>query len=378
MVKCVVILTDNLLYGHPNITGSNIQTYNLAKGLVNHGYRIEIVYTGLKLKILPEEYTGIILIHCQISNKIILNILTLSRLFSILSKENPDIIYSRGRSILTYAASIWTIQNKKKHVWATNGEDSCEFWKRTSRLWKSEKSFFKKILLTIPSLLEDRYIHIGMRKCHIVLNQTEYQNLRCRQNLGKAGIIVPSIYLQPTLSNVEKQNIVLWMANLSPAKQPDIFIELAKKCRDYKDWKFILIGDTKNLLYKNKIIGLSRLLVNLEYKDKIPFNSSFDWYKKAKIFVGTSKLEADGLPNSFIQAWMNGAAVISLNHDPNNWFSQNQMGFHAGGNLELLTLTCRKWLSDPQLTDEIRSNAYRFSLSYFNPHKTIEKYMKYF
>src|SRR5690606_14805489 len=53
---------------------------------------------------------------------------------------------------------------------------------------------------------------------------------------------------------------------------------------------------------------------------------------ESHIFINTSEYE--GFANTFIQAWMRGAPVLSLSVNPDNIFDDKTLGICAGGNFD--------------------------------------------
>ncbi len=127
----ISILADSALYISPHVTGSMVQQYNLAVSLAKAGEDVYVHFTGetFDKELVNNKYHGITLVSCPVKRKK-LNWWHKSKVYiSSLDKVQPDVIYTRGRSILLYVASKWAGMNKMLHVWATNGEDSWEYWK---------------------------------------------------------------------------------------------------------------------------------------------------------------------------------------------------------------------------------------------------------
>ena len=297
---------------------------------------------------------------------------------NMLNQINPDVIYQRGRSYLTYVAAKWAKKNQKKFVWGSNGEDGCDFWKNVKRLTRSKTSSLKKIILGPNALLQDLLIHKGIRECDIAINQTEYQKERLLKNFGKKGIVLPSYFAPITYHTrpQKKEKIVLWLANLSPAKQPELFIKLAEHCHNCDGWKFILAGGTSNKSYLDEIKALAKSAKNLEMIGPIPFEETFAWFARAYLFVNTSIMEAEGLPNTFIQAWLARTPALSLKHDPNGWIAKHNLGWCADGNINIFLEKGKLVLENEDMLQKLGGKCERFAIETFTTEKIIDAYIR--
>jgi hypothetical protein len=70
---------------------------------------------------------------------------------------------------------------------------------------------------------------------------------------------------------------------------------------------------------------------NLRFIESVPYHRIQDHYDRARIFVNTSEWE--GWPNSFIQAGLGRAALLSLAVNPDGLFEKFRLGVWAGGDL---------------------------------------------
>lgn len=205
----IAFLTDYAPFISNFFTGSHIQMYNLAKILSVENYDVHFVVNDKNNITATSDYTNITLHKLKKTTGIFKSVKKVIAYRKELEKIQPNLVYTRGRSLLCFIAHSYKQKKTVKHIWATNGEDSCEYWKRTKNLYKSGKSFLKKLILYPVSIVEDIFIHIGIRGANIVINQTKYQHQRLRENLGKEGIILPSVYIRKSSPPIKKTNQVI-------------------------------------------------------------------------------------------------------------------------------------------------------------------------
>jgi len=362
------------------INGTQVQLYNLGVGFMRRGIEVHYICGIENLKALKQDASGISL-HWRKPRKGPFGWILYLRFYrDKLNHINPDVVYQRGRSYLTYVAAKWARKNKKIFVWGSNGEDGCDFWKNFKRLSRSKSNLLKKALLSPNAILQDILIHRGIKGSNFVVNQTENQRIKLWINFRKKGIVIPSYFPDPPseLGQVKKEKIVLWLANLSPGKQPEIFIELARYCKDCDGWKFILAGGTDKKAYLEKIKEQAKSVKNIEMTGPIPFGESFNLFSRASLFINTSITEAEGVPNSFIQAWLSRTPVLSLNHDPNGWIKKRNLGWCAEGNPNFLFEKGKALLKEANLLAKMGDNCRRFAIDTFTTEKILDAYMESF
>jgi glycosyltransferase involved in cell wall biosynthesis len=294
-----------------------------------------------------------------------------------LDRIAPDVVYQRGRSYLTYVAATWAQRSKGRFVWGTNGEDSAEYWRMTGKLKGSGRAFWKKALLLPTMIIHDSLIHRGVRGAALVINQTDYQRQRLLTNYGKKGIVLPSFTLPPIYeSTVEKERIVLWLATLSPDKQPELFLDLAEQCRDLDGWLFVLAGDTADREYYERIAQRASRLGNVRLEGAVPFNESHRLYASAALYAHTSR--KDGVPNAFIQSWLNSTPVLSLNFDPDGWIQKHGLGLFASGDTDRFVGMARTFLKNYGVNNHMGGASAKFARQKFSDEATIDSYIEFF
>lgn len=373
----LVILAQSYLYdATANINGTLVQQHNLAFGFKNHGIEVHYIATTKdRSKPNHEVLDGIHFYWIQAEKGLFEWKRTMKFYKRILECICPDAVYVRGRNVLQYVAGRYAKTHKIPYVWGTNGEDSAELWKNVKRLKGKQKSILKKTVLLPLKMFEDTYINKGMKLPTSVVNQSIHQQNETKRILGKDGIVLPSYFL-PIKHDKAKKNQILWFATLSKGKQPEIFIKLIDAL-ELNNWEAILAGGTGVKSYQQHIETMASDL-NIAMPGKIEFKDSFAYYQHAKIYVNTSKPNADGLPNAFIQSWLSGAVVCSLHHDPNYWMRDHQIGFCANGDIDIFVNQIQALINDDEKLLMMSKNAVKFGEKTFSSDDTIKHYVKLF
>jgi len=356
------------------VNGTLVQLHNLTVAFAERGVEVHyIATTGDKTKPGTEQTNGIIFHWLQTDKQVLAWKKNMPVYWKILEGIHPDALYVRGRNVLQYVAGKYANKYKKIFVWGTNGDDGAEFWKNTRRLLASSKGPGKKILLLPLKILEDRYINIGMKMPSVIVNQSVQQQESTRTILHKEGIILPSYFL-PVDNQIKKENLIIWLATLAPFKQPEIFIDLISQT-DLHGWKAIIGGGTTDTKYEKKV----RSLISgqsIELIGIIPFEESSQYYQRARLYINTSKWE--GLSNAFVQSWLSGTPVLSLNNDPNNWLNQKGIGFCANGDFLLLKRKLHELINDPMQIEVMGNKAREFAEKEFSDPEIINTYIRLF
>jgi glycosyltransferase involved in cell wall biosynthesis len=157
---------------------------------------------------------------------------------------------------------------------------------------------------------------------------------------------------------------IVWIANFKYLKQPEIFIRLAKDISKLSyNCEFIMIGspsfDLQWQYSLEKQIGLLQKLIYIGEKTNDEVNQIL---AESHILVNTSRYE--GLPNTFIQAWMRGVPVISLNSNPDGLLKGSKMGLKSGC-YEQLRNDVSLLIENERLRNKLGKEAREFALKKF-------------
>ena len=158
----------------------------------------------------------------------------------------------------------------------------------------------------------------GLRHASHILAQTARQARILHETLGlDAAAVVRNFQPLPdTLPRKPDYPVeVFWVANFKDVKRPELFVALAERFQGRQDLHFTIAGRPSG--QKRRFAGLMERIAaaeNLEYLGELSIDAVNQRMAQAHIHVNTSSHE--GFPNTFIQAWAQGAVVATIDVDP--------------------------------------------------------------
>jgi glycosyltransferase involved in cell wall biosynthesis len=176
-------------------------------------------------------------------------------------------------------------------------------------------------------------------KLVLVQNQTDMAGLE--ETTGVSAIVIPNGQRLADLPQSSRDTI-LWVGRSAAIKKPDLFIELAK---EIPDEKFTMIcqqamGD-KNY---DKLLAKAKTAGNLEFIERVRFDEIDGYFQRAKVFVNTS--DAEGFPNTFIQAGRCATPILSLNVNPDDFLDKYECGVSCNGRFDRFVDSLRFMLDE--------------------------------
>jgi glycosyltransferase involved in cell wall biosynthesis len=347
-VKKVAILLPS--HWSANLGGAEYQARLICRHLVESG-RFEVHW--LSRRIHPDYRaqgytTHKIAEHAGLRAKaFFFDHLALSRL---LREIQPDVIYQRVGSAYTGIAARHALQNNCRLVWHVAMDlDVAPF---NVKAWRPS---------TVLKYIDKRYLEYGVHHASDIVVQTHDQNRLLGEHYGRqATALIRNLHPLPT-ETIDKSGspTVLWIANLKPAKQPEVFMRLAQACLDLPQVRFVMIGEPfPDAGQQRAFEHAAAAIPNLTFRGKLPIEEVNALLARSHLFVNTSLVE--GFANTFIQAWMRQVPVLSLNVDPDGLLAQEGIGFCARGDEAALLRTLREWLADAPQREQIgrRAQAY--------------------
>jgi len=281
------------------------------------------------------------------------------KLLSTLSKIRPELILQIVGCAYTGISAYYARCNSCKIIWyVASDTDVCPFLGKFS-------------LNYIFRFLDKKALEYGINHVHYIITQTKHQGDLLYQYYGRRpNVIIPNFHPVPQeVVEKGKEIRVVWVANLKPLKQPEVFLRMARDLRGMRGVKFIMIGRALNTKWDREMLKEMSALENLEYLGERSLKEVNEVLARADIFVNTSTYE--GFPNTFIQAWMRKVPVVSLNVNPDNVIDDKGIGFFSK-TYEQLIKHITILINNTKLRNEMGERAQAFAFDNFSM-KNAEK-----
>ncbi|UCG55391.1 MAG: glycosyltransferase family 4 protein, partial [Dehalococcoidia bacterium] len=340
--KGKVLLISGCYFGQV-VGGTEYQQYLIGKTLKNLGYKVYYLFIDNGDSIENAYNFNLVPIKKRkVTRKIFGKyfFLDIFEVESHLRKINPDLIIARSGFAYVGIAAHYAQKNSCKMIWHIASENDVKPF---------QFEWNRSILF---DYINQKFFEYGIRKADYIIGQAKYQNELLKEEYGReCDLLIPNFHPEPKHQIREENPIkVLWVSNFKPLKQPEIFIKLAGEFKDYENVRFIMVGRPGQKGWQAKLENKIDRLNNLEYLGEKPVNGVNKILCESHIFVNTSKYE--GLPNTFVQAWMREVPVVSLNVDPDDILVSEGIGFHSG-NLETMIKDVKNLISDSGLREEM-------------------------
>lgn len=261
----------------------------------------------------------------------------------------PAVIYNRDAGAYTWACAKAAKATGAKFVLhLAHDKDVTPMQKPYPRnfLKRIDKTFLEKSVTAADHIIAQTPLQAELLKKHYDRD---------------VDMVLPNAQPVPTLPDPALRAdppMVLWVANFKDFKQPELFLDLARRLEG-TGAQFVMVGQAKD-----DYADLRRQIEaqpNLTHLGALPQGEVLDLMARAAIFVNTST--AEGFPNTFLQAWMRAVPVVSLNADPGDAL-QKGMGYRSGS-LEAMEADIARLLADPALRAEVGARARAFSAEAF-------------
>lgn len=347
----VAVLTEH--YYEDAFGGAEYRISLLARELVKSGHQVYYVCTSPDGAVRCSEGIHVLPLRTKVySRRLGRNyFLYKSAIFRALDSIQPDVIYQSVASAITGIAALYAKRTGCKMVWHIAHErDVRPVW-----LGSLHTAAFDYI--------DKRWTEYGIRSADTVIGQARYQDRLLRDNYGRScDLIVGNSHPVPTEQVVKTgPTTVVWVANLKPFKQPEVFLRLVREMGDCDHVRFIMIGRPASGRYQRRLDRGMVGLENFSYTGERPIQEVNRILARSHIFVNTSRDE--GFPNTFIQAWFRKVPVVSLNVDPDNILKKTGIGFHSRSFGKLIEDT-KRLVRDARLRRQMGLKAKEYAARY--------------
>lgn len=209
--------------------------------------------------------------------------------------------------------------------------------KKFMLLISSDRNAVLRNIASSTSLTTKIALFLDIWFADVVVAQNTFQQRSIEENFNKKPVLIYNPICIPKLSEPNgpcDKKIVIWVGTIEEIKQPFLLIELAKSLPNYL---FKVIGrcSANEPAVCNKFLSEVKTLPNLRYLGFMPHDELTSIYQEASILVNTSI--AEGFPNTFLESWLHGVPVVSLNVDPDEIICKNRLGFHSKTIQQMIT-----------------------------------------
>jgi glycosyltransferase involved in cell wall biosynthesis len=280
---------------------------------------------------------------------------SLIKINKILNTEAPDIIYQRVLNSYSYHLSNYAEkQTIPLFIHVADNFSLC--------FDNTVRGIIRRFLF---NRIRDNYLKTNFTNFII---QTDEQML-----LLKKQLILPvlKIYnMHPVMSTIYEKNEfdydtlkIIWIGNAHKIKKLEVFINLAKNYVG-EAHKFIIIGKLEDSKYGKSLKAMIDSTKNILYLDEKTNDFINSYLKHCFVLINTS--ESEGFSNTFIQAWLQGIPVISLDSDPDGIISQYDLGYYCHSDINKIDYYLNKLIADRDLYFEISRNCFSYAINKFS------------
>jgi glycosyltransferase involved in cell wall biosynthesis len=196
---------------------------------------------------------------------------------------------------------------------------------------------------------------------HIVV-QSEEQARALRRGWGLGSTVIRSFQPPPEPPRADKEG-VLWIGRAIEFKRPERFLDLAERLPGIPFT--LILNPTHRRRYSRRLRERAESLPNVRHIPYVPYAQVMEHFHAARLLVGTS--EAEGFPNTYLQAFRASTPVLSLKVDPDGIIRREGLGFVAGGNFDRLASEAKRRYDDLPWIAETGRRARAYVLNHHYP-----------
>jgi glycosyltransferase involved in cell wall biosynthesis len=167
---------------------------------------------------------------------------------------------------------------------------------------------------------------------------------------------------------------VVWVANLKKCKNPDVYVEAARRLRDELDVDFLMVGGIHQEEYRY-VAEPGRVPDNFHYLGPRTPEEVNAILAGSVMLVHTC--DPEGFPGNFVQAWWQGVPTISLYYDPDGVIETHGVG-RLSGEFDTFVEDIVDVATHPRRRDTMGQRAYEMACDLFDATRNARRYERFF
>jgi glycosyltransferase involved in cell wall biosynthesis len=210
----------------------------------------------------------------------------------LLRRQQPDVIYTRCAGAVLAPCAFYARRSNCKLVYASANDLE-----------------FSRDAIPGVSRRDAALFRWGLKRADKVVVQNLQQQQALHANWQREGLVVPNTLEDGDARPADFNGPILLVGTVKPVKRTELFIELA---RALPERQFRIIGGPtrESVGYFEGICAAAKEAGNVEMVGFVPYADVGKQFDGAAALVNTS--DAEGFPNTFLQAWMRGVPTLSF------------------------------------------------------------------
>jgi glycosyltransferase involved in cell wall biosynthesis len=185
--------------------------------------------------------------------------------------------------------------------------------------------------------------------------------------------VIPS-FSQLAEPSDDEPEFFLWANRLVEYKRPELLPELARAVPEARFRMVIAPTSETPARLEERLRAEEEELDNLELLPPRPRAQLLDEISRSAAVVTTS--EAEGMPNTFLEAWARGVPVLSLSVDPDARIADYDVGIVAGASMERMAAGARALWSDREMRARMGARAREFVRRNHSPDAVADRWTR--
>jgi glycosyltransferase involved in cell wall biosynthesis len=339
------------IYSDYECGGAELQQVLIAKALKNKGWTVSMIVSDYGQ---PDifDVDGITCYKLKSTVKIPVfgtYLVLFPRFFKLIKQINADIYHVSSAGVLLGFTALFSRFNSKKLIYRVASDTDCSWGNLLIKRWVDKACYWQ-----------------GLKYADQIHTQNSIQDkLIERLNLPfmrMLSLVEPPQQVVPIL---ERTLSVIWVGNFRHVKRVDRVAFLAELMPNV-DFH-VIGGEGSTGIVPEELISNSPK--NVKYhgrKNRIEACMSIS---DAKLLINTSEFE--GVPNTYLQAWLHGVPVITLN-DPNEMIVNNELGCVV--DIDDMSEAIAQLLNDDTALERISEKVKQYASSHYLDESTLQGY----